>query len=50
MIQPLNALGIFLGNLVQFKRLGRLSDEIFYDNIDRSLKNIDYMTITMNNV
>lgn len=47
MIQPLNALGIFLGNLVQFKRLGRLSDEIFYDNIDRSLKNIDYMTNTM---
>lgn len=46
-IQPLNALGIFLGNLVQFKRLGRLSDEIFYDNIDRSLKNIDYMTNTM---
>ncbi|CZE46280.1 sensor histidine kinase [Campylobacter geochelonis] len=46
-IQPLNALGILLGNLVQFKKLGRLNDEIFYDNIDRSLKNIDYMTNTM---
>ncbi|WP_169764021.1 sensor histidine kinase [Campylobacter mucosalis] len=47
-IQPLNSLGIFLGNLVQFKKLGRLSDDVFYDNIDRSLKNIDYMTNTMN--
>ncbi|MGP1486062.1 MAG: sensor histidine kinase [Campylobacter sp.] len=46
-IQPLNALGIFLGNLVQFKKLGRMSDEIFFDNIDRSLKNIDYMMHTM---
>ncbi|OPA81894.1 sensor histidine kinase [Campylobacter pinnipediorum] len=47
-IQPLNSLGIFLGNLVQFKKLGALSDDIFYDNISRSLKNIDYMNDTMN--
>lgn len=47
-IQPLNSLGIFLGNLVQFKKLGKMSDEIFYDNIQRSLQNIDYMASTMN--
>ncbi|WP_169784945.1 sensor histidine kinase [Campylobacter curvus] len=46
-IQPLNSLGIFLGNLVQFKRLGKLSDEVFYENIKRSLSNIDYMANTM---
>lgn len=46
-IQPLNSLGIFLGNLVQFKKTGKLSDEIFYDNINRSLANIDYMSKTM---
>ncbi|MDO5045393.1 sensor histidine kinase [Campylobacter sp.] len=46
-IQPLNSLGIFLGNLVQFKKLNKLSDEIFYDNIQRSLANIDYMVNTM---
>lgn len=37
----------FLGNLVQFKKICRLSDEIFYDNITRSLANIDYMSKTM---
>ena len=46
-IQPLNSLGIFLGNLMQFKKTGKLSDEIFYDNINRSLANIDYMSKTM---
>lgn len=47
-IQPLNSLGIFLGNLMQFKKMNKLSDEIFYDNIARSLQNIDYMSKTMN--
>ncbi|WP_238390070.1 sensor histidine kinase [Campylobacter fetus] len=46
-IQPLNSLGIFLGNLMQFKKMNKLSDEIFYDNITRSLQNIDYMSKTM---
>lgn len=46
-IQPLNSLSIFLGNLVQFKKLGRLSDEIFYENTKRSLENIDYMANVM---
>ncbi|MFW5614112.1 MAG: histidine kinase, partial [Campylobacter hyointestinalis] len=46
-IQPLNSLGIFLGNLMQFKKMNKLSDEIFYDNIARSLQNIDYMSKTM---
>lgn len=46
-IQPLNSLGIFLGNLVQFKKIGKLTDEIFYDNMDKSIKNIEYMTQTM---
>lgn len=46
-VQPLNSLGIFLGNLVQLKKIGRLSDEIFYENIKRSFKNIDYMSKTM---
>ncbi|MBR8463575.1 sensor histidine kinase [Campylobacter sp. faydin G-24] len=46
-IQPLNSLSIFLGNLVQFKKLGKLSDDIFYENTKRSLENIDYMANTM---
>lgn len=46
--QPLNSLGIFLGNLIQLKKLNKLSDEIFYDNITRSLQNIDYMSNAMN--
>lgn len=46
-IQPLNSLGIFLGNLIQFKKHGKLSEEIFYDNIHRSLGIIDYMAKTM---
>ncbi|PSM51790.1 Cache sensor-containing two-component system histidine kinase [Campylobacter blaseri] len=45
--QPLNALSVFLGNLMQFKKMRKLNDEIFYDNLNRSLKNIDYMSKTM---
>lgn len=46
-IQPLNSLSIFLGNLMQFKKINKLSDEIFYENITRSLNNIDYLVNTM---
>lgn len=46
--QPLNALSIMLGNLLQFKELGKLDTIIFQENLTRSLENIHYLAETMN--
>lgn len=45
--QPLNSIGIFLENLVQFNKTNKLTNEIFYENIAKCLENIDYMSNTM---
>lgn len=45
--QPLNALSIMLGNLLQFKELGQLDANIFQENLTRSLENIHYLSNTI---
>lgn len=45
--QPLNALSIMLGNLLQFKELGKLDTIMFQENLNRSLENIHYLADTM---
>lgn len=45
--QPLNTLSLLLGNLLQFKMLGKLDDKIFEMNLKKSLNHIDYLAKTM---
>ncbi len=45
--QPLNSLSIMVGNLLQFKQIGRLSDEIFEENLKHSMINIHYLADTI---
>ncbi len=46
--QPLNSLSILLGNLLQFKKMGKLNDEIFEQNINQALNNTYYLSDTIN--
>lgn len=45
--QPLNSLSLFLGNLVQFKQMNKLSDEIFTQNLNRCFDNISFLSRTI---
>ena len=45
--QPLNALSILLGNLLQFKQLGKLDATVFQENLNRSLENVHYLGDTI---
>ncbi|QKF81998.1 sensor histidine kinase [Halarcobacter ebronensis] len=45
---PLNAISILLGNLIQFKHDGLLTDQIFEKNISYAMNNIEYLTNTIN--
>ena len=45
--QPLNSLSIMIGNLLQFKKLDRLTDEIFEENLNNSLFNVQYLANTI---
>lgn len=45
--QPLNAISIMMGNLLQFKEMGYLDDAIFEENINRTLCNVHYLSNTL---
>ncbi|WP_332444429.1 cache domain-containing protein [Wolinella succinogenes] len=45
--QPLNALSILLGNLLQLKSLGKLDEKIFHENLEKSLAQIHYLAETV---
>lgn len=45
--QPLNSLSIMIGNLLQFKQMNRLTDDIFEENLNNSLCNIHYLADTI---
>jgi len=45
--QPLNAISIMMGNLLQFKEMGCLDDAIFEENINRTLSNVHYLSNTL---
>lgn len=45
--QPLNSLSLMLGNLKHFKKLNKLDDEIFDENIKLSLASIDFLSDTI---
>ncbi len=45
--QPLNSLSIMVGNLLQFKQMGHLTDEIFEENLKHSMVNIHYLADTI---
>lgn len=45
--QPLNALSILLGNLLQFKQMGCLSDEVFKENLNHALYTTHYLAKTV---
>lgn len=45
--QPLNSLSIMIGNLLQFKQMGHLTDEIFEENLNHSMINIHYLADTI---
>jgi len=45
--QPLNALSILLGNLLQFKQMDCLSDEIFEENLNSALHTTHYLAKTV---
>lgn len=45
--QPLNSLSIMIGNVIHFKKKGKLSDDIFEDNLSYALSNIQYLADTV---
>lgn len=45
--QPLNAVSILLGNLLQFKEMGCLDDETFKENLEHALSNTHYLAQTI---
>lgn len=45
--QPLNALSILLGNLLQFKEIGCLDDTILKENLEHALSNTRYLASTV---
>ncbi len=45
--QPLNAISILLGNLLQFKSMKCLSDAIFEENLQRAISNTHYLSTTI---
>jgi len=45
--QPLNAISIMMGNLLQFKEMGYLTDAIFVENVIRTLSNVHYLSKTL---
>ncbi|PHO10626.1 hypothetical protein CPG37_04040 [Malaciobacter canalis] len=45
--QPLNSLSIMVGNLLQFRQFGRLSDEMFEENLNHCMTNIHYLADTI---
>lgn len=46
--QPLNSLSLLLGNILQFKQMNCLSDDILNENIKHALENTKYLTNTIN--
>jgi len=45
--QPLNSISLLIGNILQFKEMGCLSDEIFKDNLNRAISNAHYLSDTI---
>jgi len=45
--QPLNSISLLIGNTLQFKQMGCLSDEIFKDNLNRVLSSAHYLSDTI---
>jgi two-component system NtrC family sensor kinase len=45
--QPLNAISILLGNLLQFKEIGCLEDAILKENLEHALSNTRYLSSTI---
>jgi len=45
--QPLNAISIMMGNLLQFKEMKCLNDAIFEENINHTLCNVHYLSNTL---
>lgn len=45
--QPLNAISILLGNLLQFKKMKCLTDDIFEENLQRAISTTHYLSTTI---
>ena len=45
--QPLNSISLLIGNILQFKELGCLSDDMFKDNLNRVLTSAHYLSDTI---
>ncbi|WP_165777366.1 cache domain-containing protein [Malaciobacter halophilus] len=45
--QPLNSLSIMVGNLLQFKQMNQLTDDMFEENLNHCITNIHYLADTI---